>query len=372
MGGPDGVSPIRPEAIHPIAKPPMITAPTDRTQPEDDRAWQHALAAAVRDPDELVRLLALPDDILEPARRAAGLFPLRVPRSYLARMRPGDPADPLLRQVLPLQAEFDEVPGYGSDPVGDLASRRDPGILKKYRGRALLITTGACAVHCRYCFRRHFPYEQEQAARGRWRPALESVAADPDIREVILSGGDPLSLGDARLGELIAGLGEIPHVQRLRIHSRHPVVLPERVTGQLCALLEGFRGPVTVVLHANHANELAAGDVTGAVERLRRTGALLLNQAVLLRGVNDSAAAQQDLGEALTAAGVAPYYLHCLDPVAGAAHFNVPESEGRHIIEVLRQQAPGYMVPRLVREIPGEPAKTPIPAHLVENEPGMG
>ena len=349
----------------------MITAQHDLTQPEEDAAWQNALASAVRDPEELVRLLELPAEYLEPARRASRLFPLRVPRGYVARMRRGDPSDPLLRQVLPLDAEFDEPPGYGADPVGDLDSRRDPGVLKKYQGRALLITTGACAVHCRYCFRRHFPYQQEQAARGRWRPALESVAADPDIREIILSGGDPLSLGDARLTELLTGLGQIPHVRRLRVHSRHPVVLPERVTDRLCRLLEDFPGPVTVVLHANHANEIAP-DVVDAVARLRHTGALLLNQAVLLRGVNDSPAAQMALGEALTAAGVAPYYLHCLDPVAGAAHFDVPEAQASDLVAQLREIAPGYMVPRLVREIPGEAAKTPIQERLVENEPGMG
>ncbi len=346
----------------------MITAHKAFTQPAGARNWQQALAEAVRDPRELLEMLELPANLLPSARRAAQLFPLRVPRGYVARMQRGDPADPLLRQVLPLEAEFEEVPGFRADPVGDLDSQLDPGVLKKYPGRALLITTGACAVHCRYCFRRHFPYSEQNAARGRWHQALTAVANDRDIHEVILSGGDPLSLGDDRLGELIQGLGQISHVKRLRIHSRHPVVLPERVTRALCREIERFPGPVTVVLHANHAREIDS-HVRSGIGRLRETGALLLNQAVLLRGVNDNIEALEALGEALTAAAVSPYYLHMLDPVAGAAHFDVPESRALDLVDRLRRRAPGYMVPRLVREIPGEDAKTPVTGEVVDNTP---
>jgi EF-P beta-lysylation protein EpmB len=335
----------------------MITPDRHRSQPVP--RWQRALATAIRDPAELLARLDLDPGLLPAARRAAALFPLRVPESYLARIRPGNPDDPLLRQVLPLGEELQQVPGYVSDPVGDLASRQGPGLLKKYRGRALLITTGACAIHCRYCFRRHFPYAAENAGRERWRPALEAVAADPDIHEVILSGGDPLSLGDRSLSELLAGLSAIAHVRRLRFHTRLPVVLPERVTPELCRLIRDSRLPVTVVVHANHANELDA-DVGRALQALRVAGALLFNQSVLLRGVNDSVQAMATLGTALADFGVAPYYLHLLDPVSGAAHFEVPESEAVALIEKLREQMPGYMIPRLVREVPGEAAKRPL------------
>ncbi len=322
-------------------------------------AWQRLLAEAVTDPAELVALLGLDPALVEPARRAAARFGLRVPRGFVARMRRGDPADPLLRQVLPLGAELDEVPGFVADPVGELASAVAPGVLHKYAGRALLVATGACAVHCRYCFRREFPYEAQAAAAGRWRHAVAALAADPDVHEAILSGGDPLSLGNARLGALVGELESLPQLRRLRIHTRQPVVLPERVDAGLLALLGGTRLKVVVVIHANHAAE-----IDGAVERalgaLAARGALLLNQSVLLAGVNDSAEALADLSERLGAAGVLPYYLHLLDRVRGAAHFEVAEETAVALVESLRQRLPGYLVPRLVREEPGAGSKTPV------------
>ncbi|MCP1727122.1 EF-P beta-lysylation protein EpmB [Natronospira proteinivora] len=338
----------------------MITPGTTARQPTSAPPhWQKLLQAGYRDAGELLSTLDLDPQAMGLSEQAQAQFPTRVPQGYVARMRYRDPEDPLLRQVLPVKAETRDHAGFVTDPVGDMASRQSTGVLKKYPGRALLITTGACAIHCRYCFRRHFPYGEENAARGRWEGALNAVAADPDIREVILSGGDPLSLSDQKLTPLIQGLGQIDHVKRLRIHTRLPVVLPERVDDDFIQLLSGFPGPVTVVLHANHGREID-DSVASAVHRLQGRGILLLNQAVLLRGVNDDVHSQQSLSEALSAIGVAPYYLHQLDPVAGAAHFQVSDREALSIMAALRRQAPGYMVPRLVREVPGEASKTPI------------
>ncbi|HEX4299592.1 MAG TPA: EF-P beta-lysylation protein EpmB [Gammaproteobacteria bacterium] len=321
--------------------------------------WQTEMAEAVRDPRELLALLQLDPAWLEPAKRAAAMFPLRVPRAFLARMAKGDPADPLLRQVLPLGAELQEVPGYSRDPVGDMPSVAAKGLLHKYQGRVLLITTGACGVHCRYCFRRHFPYAEETARAEEWVGALAYLKGDTSINEVILSGGDPLSLSDERLAALVRALEGIPHIRRLRIHTRQPVVLPSRVDDSLVGWLKACRLQKVVVLHTNHARELDAA-VADACARLRETGATLLNQTVLLRGVNDSAKVLSDLSEALFEAGVLPYYLNLLDPVAGAAHFDVPEAEALALMTELRAQLPGYLVPRLVREVPGAPSKMPV------------
>jgi EF-P beta-lysylation protein EpmB len=319
--------------------------------------WQTELADAIRDPAELLRLLEL--DPAAASGRAAMQFPVRVPRGFLARMRKGDPDDPLLRQVLAIDAELIPVPGFVTDPVGDLASRRHPGVLHKYASRVLLITTGACGVHCRYCFRRHFPYEEETARSHDWSAALDYLRANPGVNEVILSGGDPLSLNDRQLAELAGALQTIPNIRRLRIHTRQPVVLPSRVDDAFLAWFGACNLQKVVVLHVNHANELA-DDVAGACARLRQAGATLLNQSVLLRGVNDSVDALTALSEALCAAGVMPYYLNLLDRVQGAAHFDVPEPEARQLMRELRTRLPGYLVPRLVREVPGAPAKQPV------------
>ena len=311
---------------------------------------------AVRDPAELCRLLELPDDVAAAAAAAGRSFPLFVPRGYVARMRPGDPADPLLRQVMPVGDELAGVPGFAADPVGDAAAMRQPGLLQKYHGRVLLITTGTCAVHCRYCFRRHFPYADTPRRLADWQPALSEIAADRSIREVILSGGDPLTIVDATLAELVDALAAIPHLRRLRIHTRLPIVIPERVTDELLALLRGGRLVPIVVVHANHVNELDK-HVAAALAKLADAGSVLLNQAVLLRGVNDSLAAQAALCERLVDLRVMPYYLHQLDRVSGAAHFEVPIATGRRIIEQLRARLPGYAVPRYVQEVPGAECK---------------
>ena len=338
-------------------KPSMIPVSQPSRQPP---AWQRELQQAITDPAELLRAVGLGPEWLEAAHSAARLFPLKVPRGFVDRMRRGDPRDPLLLQVLPLGAEHDAVPGYVHDPVGDLAARAGPGVLQKYRGRALLVATGACAVHCRYCFRRHFPYAEENASRGGFRPALDVLRADPSLREVIVSGGDPLTLGDGRLSALLAGLQEIPHLRRVRLHSRLPVVLPERIDAGFVAAWSAVKLQKILVVHANHANEIDTS-VGAAFARLRATGTTLLNQAVLLRGVNDRRDDLVELSEALFGAGVLPYYLHLLDPVAGAAHFDVPEAEARRLLDAVAARLPGYLVPRLVREVPGATSKTMLP-----------
>jgi EF-P beta-lysylation protein EpmB len=339
------------------AKPYMIPTSPHRRQPP---AWQRELQQAVTDPAELLAILGLGPEWLEPARAAAARFPLRVPRAFVGRMRRGDPLDPLLRQVLPLGLELDDVPGYGRDPVGDLESSAGPGVLHKYAGRALLVTTGACAINCRYCFRRHFPYEDENASRGGFALALATLRGDPSITEVILSGGDPLTLADRRLGALCDELQAIPHVRRVRLHTRLPIVLPERIDAAFLELWSAVQLQKVVVVHANHADEIDAS-VRAGLARLAATGSTLLNQSVLLRGINDEASVLTDLSEALFAAGVLPYYLHLLDRVAGAAHFEVPEHQARALWSELSARLPGYLVPRLVREIPGAAAKTMLP-----------
>lgn len=320
-------------------------------------AWQRALAEAIRDPAELLSLLDI-----EPAsvdlRAPGGRFPLRVPRGYAARMRTGDPDDPLLAQVLPRAVEDADFTGT-SDPVGDLASMRHPGVLHKYNGRVLLVTTGACGIHCRYCFRRQFPYAEANPRTGGWSEALEYIRRDDSIGEVILSGGDPLSLPDSILADLVSRIERIDHVHTLRLHTRMPVVLPERIDDLLLEWLAATRLQRVVVLHANHPNEIDA-DVAAAGRRLRNTGATLLNQAVLLAGVNDSTATLEALSHGLFAFGALPYYLHLLDPVRGAAHFEVSAEKACCLHAELAARLSGYLVPRLVREEPGRPGKTPV------------
>lgn len=334
----------------------MITANRAAAQPP---RWQQLWREAVTDPHELLALLGLSAEAARLLPQRDTGFALRVPHGFVARMRPGDAADPLLLQVLPQAAELGEVPGFSRDAVGDLAARAAHGVLHKYEGRALLIATGSCAVNCRYCFRRHFDYAGDTAAANRWQAALEHVRQDASIHELILSGGDPLSLSTPKLAELSAALRGIPHVRRLRIHTRLPVVLPERVDAEFTDWLGDMALQKVIVLHANHANEIDAG-VAQACASLRDAGASLLNQAVLLKGVNDCVETLAGLSEALMSAGVMPYYLHQLDRVQGAAHFEVDDATAQQLVEGLRRRLPGYLVPRLVREIAGEAAKTPV------------
>jgi EF-P beta-lysylation protein EpmB len=289
-------------------------------------------------------------------------FPLRVPRSFVARMRRGDPRDPLLLQVLPTAAEMAPAPGFSEDPLAEASASPVPGLLHKYRGRVLLVATGACAVHCRYCFRRHFPYAEHRPWGEGWRPALDHVAADPTVEEVILSGGDPLAVADDKLAWLAAAAAAIPHLRRLRVHTRLPIVVPERVDAGLLGWLGdgASRLRKVVVVHANHPREVD-GEVLAALGRLRAAGVTVLNQAVLLRGVNDRVSVLRRLSETLFNAGVMPYYLHLVDRVRGAAHFEVDEATARDLLGGLTRELPGYLVPRLVRELPGVAAKVPVP-----------
>jgi EF-P beta-lysylation protein EpmB len=320
-------------------------------------SWQEALKDAVRDPYELCRLLDLPSAMAVAASGAGRTFSMLVPRGFVARMRPGDPADPLLRQVMPLDAETATVPGYVSDPVDDGAATRQPGLIQKYEGRVLLVTTGSCAVHCRYCFRRHFPYEESPRSLDDWQPAFAEIDGDQTIHEVILSGGDPLTVVDGTLAGMVQRLAAIGHLRRLRVHTRLPIMIPERVTDELIGLLRSSRLAPIVVVHVNHANELDA-NVATALAKMTDAGIVLLNQAVLLAGVNDNVDAQLALCERLVDLRVMPYYLHQLDPVSGAAHFEVPLSVGRRIMKELRDRLPGYAVPRYVQEVPGAASKT--------------
>ncbi|MFZ6697192.1 EF-P beta-lysylation protein EpmB [Stenotrophomonas acidaminiphila] len=337
----------------------LAPAPQESPAPLPAGRWQAHWRQAIRDPAELLAGLGLGAADLGVSAQALAQFPLRVPRGFAARMCPGDPADPLLRQVLPVDAEMRVVPGFSFDAVGDGAAKKATGVIQKYRGRALLVATGSCAINCRYCFRRHFDYAGENAARGAWEEALAAIAADPSIDEVILSGGDPLALATAKLAELTTALAAIPHVRRLRIHSRLPVVLPERVDDELVHWLAGLPWPLAFVIHANHANEFDAS-VDAALARLRGAGAQLLNQAVLLRGVNDDIDVLAALSERSFAAGVLPYYLHQLDRVQGVAHFEVDDARALELHAALRARLSGYLVPKLVREIAGDTGKRPL------------
>lgn len=329
---------------------------TTVSAPAGRRSWQAQLNDAVRDVAELAAMLDLPAEALSTGG-AESDFPLLVPRSFIARMRKGDPTDPLLLQVLPSARETADVPGFTPDPLSE-SDFAAGGVVRKYRGRSLLITTGACPVHCRYCFRRAFPYSSQLAARGEFAAAIAALEAD-GAEEAILSGGDPLSLGNRRIEALLRRLGESPTLRRIRLHTRFPIVLPDRIDDELLEIFARHRLVRAIVLHANHARELD-GSVFDALHALRSTGVLLLNQSVLLRGVNDDADALAELCERLFDCGVLPYYLHLLDPVAGAAHFDVDESRARALHAALRARLPGYLVPRLVREIPGRASKTPI------------
>ena len=317
--------------------------------------WQLELANAITSVDELLYELELEQFENRLVRNSA--FRLRVPRAYVKKMQKGNADDPLLMQVLPVTAE-NALSGF-TDPVGDLNAMVTPGLLHKYQGRALLLATGACAIHCRYCFRRHFPYSASNPRKNEWKQALDYLHTHDDIHEVILSGGDPLVLDNAKLAQLFTALEYIPHIQWLRIHTRLPVVLPSRIDDDLITLLQKLRFKISLVIHANHANELMIDELE-ALQRLNSSGITLLNQSVLLKGVNDCTTSLATLSKRLYEAGVLPYYLHMLDPVQGAMHFDVPQSRAIEILNTLKNELPGYLLPRLVREIQGEASKTAI------------
>lgn len=322
-------------------------------------SWQKALKEAIRDPVELCRTLRLPVKFEIGAQQAAAEFPVFAPKDFVAKMEVGNPSDPLLRQVLPVDEELLLAPGYVSDPVGDLAAQKTPGLIQKYHGRALAITTGRCAVHCRYCFRREYPYAEGPRSHREFAPLLQTIEADSTIEEILLSGGDPLTVVDEGLSELIEQLENIGHLRRLRIHTRLPIVIPQRVTDALLESLQRTRLVSLVVVHANHPAEIDY-HVAAALQRIVDAGIPVLNQSVLLRGVNDCAETLSKLSEKLIDCRVMPYYLNQLDRVNGTAHFEVEVDVGKSIIAEMRTRLPGYAVPRYVQEQAGDQNKRPL------------
>lgn len=318
--------------------------------------WSVAIKTAVRSGVELCRRLALPVAYEASAAAVERAFPVFAPLGFVSKMRIGDPHDPLLRQVLPLEEELVSTPGFSSDPVADQQAQLTAGLLQKYSGRVLLVTTGVCAIHCRYCFRRHYPYSDGPPSHERWAGTIRHIAADRSIEEVILSGGDPLTISDERLAQFADELARIPHLRRLRVHSRLPIVIPQRVTDRLLGWLRGTRLSPIMVVHANHPRELD-GEVSDSLAKLVDAGVPVLNQSVLLRGVNDDGATLVELCQRLIDLRVIPYYLHQLDRVAGAAHFEVTVRRGLELMDQLRRMLPGYAVPRYVQEFPGDTSK---------------
>jgi L-lysine 2,3-aminomutase len=322
--------------------------------------WQEELRHLITSTEELFTLLKLDTKALPSAIEASRRFPIRVPRPYAARIRQGDPFDPLLLQVLPLGAELITTIGFTADPVGDVEANVLPGLLHKYEGRVLLIASGHCAINCRYCFRRDFAYDANNPGRLEWEHALTYIAADASINEVILSGGDPLVSSNKQLAWLIDNLSAIPHITRLRIHTRLPIVIPSRIDDALLGILANVRMPIAFVIHCNHAREIDA-KVADCLMRLKLIPNLtLLNQSVLLKGVNDCGQTLMDLSQTLFTAGVLPYYLHMLDKVQGSAHFAVSDEYAHELMQILMRRLPGYLVPKLVREEAGQAYKTPF------------
>lgn len=322
-----------------------------------EASWQSILQGAVRDPIDLCRRLALSPTDQESIQEACQEFPLRVPEPYLTRMEIGNALDPLLLQVLPQAAELQSQTGFISDPLDEKTHNPVPGLIHKYASRVLFITTSLCAIHCRYCFRRDFPYEDNRNSRSDWLQALDYVRQHPELNEVILSGGDPLSLPDRQLSWLTEQIADIPHIKRLRIHTRLPVVIPQRITNDCLDWMTNTRLKIVTVLHSNHPNEIDT-PVSAAIKKLHLAGVVTLNQSVLLRSINDNAQILATLSEKLFDAGCLPYYLHALDPVRGSQHFSVPDSEAVKIHINLQATLPGFLVPRLVRENAGHPSKS--------------
>jgi len=327
-----------------------------------EQNWLKQLSNAISDPRKLLEVLEIDPTPWQKGFAARELFSLRVPLSFVERMEKGNPHDPLLRQVLPLSEEFEVHQGYSADPL-DEQGNAIPGLLHKYKNRALMIVKGGCAINCRYCFRRHFPYQDNKGSKSVWQTSLDYVSQHPEINEVILSGGDPLMAKDSEIEWLIQAIEHIPHIKRLRIHSRLPVVIPARITDQLSHLLQASRLQIVLVTHINHADEINA-ELTAKMAKLKQVGVTLLNQAVLLKDVNDSVEAQVTLNEALFDAGILPYYLHVLDKVQGAAHYFVSDTQAKEIMRGVITRVSGYLVPKLTREIGGRPSKTPLDLNL--------
>lgn len=340
----------------PKTRVPVQTIPL---RVDEEFSWQQLLAGASLSLPELYERLGLSLTANEEQLSAAQSFAIRAPAPYLDRIEPGNAEDPLLLQILPQAREMQAVSGYHLDPLEESDSNPLPGLVHKYQSRVLLILSGACAINCRYCFRRHFPYSDNQLGKQQWQQILTYLQQNPKVNEVIFSGGDPLATPDQRLQKLLDDLAEIPHISRIRIHTRLPIVIPQRITDELLSTLTSTRLDCLMVIHANHPNEIDEA-VSQQLLRVKSAGVTLLNQSVLLKGINDDAATLAALSEKLFSAGCLPYYLHLLDPVAGAAHFDCDEREGKNLIKAMQAQLPGYLVPKLVREVPDRPSKTLI------------
>ena len=320
-------------------------------------SWQQELQSAFTNISDLLRFLHLNVDDLSTFHDAAKDFPLLVTENYAKRIRKADWNDPLLQQVLPHPNELEKHPGFLSDPVGDEQASVSPGLLHKYHGRVLMITTAACAIHCRYCFRREFPYSDNSAHRSQLDSIKQYLSSNPSVTEVILSGGDPLTLSDSKFTHLFEFISKLPQVERIRIHTRLPIVLPSRITQALLDTLSASNKKVIIVIHANHPNELST-DVSNALLAIKNIGVTLLNQTVLLRGINDDADTLTELSHRLFNCHTLPYYLHVLDKVAGAMHFDSTMQHTYELYDQMKQNLSGYLVPKLVCEEAGKPYKT--------------
>ncbi|WED21619.1 EF-P beta-lysylation protein EpmB [Vibrio sp. JC009] len=325
--------------------------------------WTNELTNAISDPEKLLQLLNIPEsDWPEKYSEARKQFAQRVPLSFVARMEKGNIKDPLLKQVLPVCEELELHPGYSADPLEE-QDNDQPGLLHKYKNRALLILKGGCAINCRYCFRRHFPYSDNKGSKAVWQESINYIKQHTELNEVILSGGDPLMAKDQELSWLFEQISKIAHIKRLRIHTRLPVVIPSRITDDLCHLIRSTRLQVVVVSHINHTNEID-DSLKASFAKLKFAGAHLLNQGVLLKGVNDSVKAQVTLNESLFDAGIQPYYLHVLDKVQGAAHFFIDDERAKEIMRGVMKETSGYLVPKLTREVGGKPSKTTLDLNI--------
>lgn len=331
----------------------------EKTDYSSSKNWQQQLSNAFSNIDQLCHYLQINPKELNISAAATKQFPLRVPLSFAQNMQKGNPKDPLLAQVLPVYEELQDVPGFINDPVGDLSAATSHGLIHKYQGRVLLINTGSCAINCRYCFRRNFPYADYQLSAQKTDTAITAIKLDTSINEVILSGGDPLILNNDKLSHLFNRLNSISHLKRIRIHTRLPVVLPARINDDFLQILANSCQQVIIVIHSNHSNELST-EVIEACKLIKQTGCSLFNQSVLLKEVNDHVDTLCQLSESLFATGVTPYYLHLLDKAAGTSHFEVSEHQAIKLVKQMQNQLPGYMVPKLVKEVAGGSAKQSI------------
>ncbi|CAM4450979.1 MAG: L-lysine 2,3-aminomutase [Legionellaceae bacterium] len=323
------------------------------------QTWQQALSHAIKNPEELIQYLQLDSNIIISAKAASKDFSLRVPYRFIEKMEKGNPHDPLLRQILPIDAELKVNENYSTDPLGEHSANRLSGILHKYKSRVLLIVTSVCGINCRYCFRRHFNYTENNPGTAGWENAVQYIAQDKSIKEVIFSGGDPLVANDKKLAQLAKQINEIPHVTTLRIHTRMPIVLPERITDEFIDWFSNLRLKPIMVIHCNHPKEIDSV-LFDAMQRLKKAGVMLFNQSVLLKGVNDNPATLIELSEKLFEIGVLPYYLHLLDKVQGASHFHVSKNKAKNILNVIMTELPGYLIPKLVYEKAGALSKLPV------------